>query len=456
MLNKTKIGILLLLFLGRQPPLQAQRVYAANSVLATGNWIKIGIKQAGVYKIDAASIASMNLAAGSIGSASIKLFGNGGAMLPEPNAQFRNDDLVENAIEVVDGGDGIFSGNDYLLFYANGPHQWLKDSLNKQFNHVKNLYADTAYYYLNIGGTGKRLNTKTAPVNSNTVVNSFNERYFYENDLVNLQNSGKEWLGESFSSNGSLAKTFSIDWPGMIAPVTLKTSVAARSINSASSFAIQMNGQTIMNINIPAVSGYFLDAYALAGNDNKSSNVSSTPISLNYTYQSTVAGAEGWLNWFELQGRKSLIMNGTNQLPFRDWASVAAGNIAKFTISNTTANTNIWDITNPLNPEKINGSLLGSDCVFLADASQLREYIAFDKTNVFIPVSTQKISNQNLHQSSVADYIIVTDASFISAANQLAAFHTQQDQYRTVEQLPNKFFKNFLAVFQTQQPLEIL
>ncbi len=443
MLNKTKIGILLLLFLGRQPLLQAQRVYAANSVLATGNWIKIGIKQAGVYKIDAASIASMNLAAGSIGSASIKLFGNGGAMLPEPNAQFRNDDLVENAIEVVDGGDGIFSGNDYLLFYANGPHQWLKDSLNKQFNHIKNLYADTAYYYLSIGGTGKRLNTKTAPANSNTVVNSFNERYFYENDLVNLQNSGKEWLGESFSSNGSLAKTFSIDWPGMIAPVTLKTSVAARSINSASSFAIQLNGQTIMNINIPEVSGYFLDAYALAGNDNKSSNVTSTPISLNYTYQTTVAGAEGWLNWFELHGRRSLIMNGTNQLPFRDWASVAAGNIAKFTISNTTANTNIWDITNPLNPEKINGSLSGTDCVFLANASQLREYIAFDKTNVFIPVSTQKISNQNLHQSSVADYIIVTDASFISAANQLAAFHTQQDQYRTVVATTQQIFQEF-------------
>ena len=41
MLNKTNISILLLLFLGRQLPIQAQRVYAANSVLATGNWIKV-------------------------------------------------------------------------------------------------------------------------------------------------------------------------------------------------------------------------------------------------------------------------------------------------------------------------------------------------------------------------------------------------------------------------------
>ena len=192
MLNKTNIGILLLLFLVKQLPLQAQRVYAANSVLATGSWIKIGVKQAGVYKIDAASIVSMNIATGAINSASIKLFGNGGAMLPEPNAQFRNDDLVENAIEIVDGGDGIFSGNDYLLFYASGPNGWVKDSLNLQFNHLKNLYTDTAYFYLSIGGTGKRLSAKTAAINSNPAVNCFNERYFYENDLVNLQSSGKE------------------------------------------------------------------------------------------------------------------------------------------------------------------------------------------------------------------------------------------------------------------------
>ena len=433
----------MLLFLGWQLPLQAQRAYATNSVLATGNWIKIGVKQAGVYKIDATSLASMNLAGGSIGSSSIKLYGNGGSMLPEPNAQFRNDDLVENTIDIFDGGDGIFSGNDYLLFYASGPNTWVKDSLNMQFNHVKNLYADTAYYYLSIGGTGKRLTTKIAPTNANTVVNSFNERYFYENDLVNLQNSGKEWVGESFSSSGTLAKTFNIDWSAMIAPTTLKTNVAARSINSPSSFAIQMNGQALMNINIPAVSGYFLDAYAVGVNDKKSINITTTPINLNYTYQTTVAGAEGWLNWFELHGRRSLIMNGTNQLPFRDWASVAVGNTAKFTLSNATVNTNIWDITNPLIPEKINSNLTGIDCIFLADASQLREYIAFDKTNVLIPVSIQKISNQNLHQSSVADYIIITDASLISVANQLAAFHTQQDQYRTVVATTQQIYQEF-------------
>ena len=32
--------------------IQAQRVYKNSSVLASGNWFKIGVKESGVYKID--------------------------------------------------------------------------------------------------------------------------------------------------------------------------------------------------------------------------------------------------------------------------------------------------------------------------------------------------------------------------------------------------------------------
>ncbi|MGQ7368007.1 hypothetical protein ACTGXS_11025, partial [Streptococcus suis] len=63
-----------------------------------------------------------------IPSSSIQVFGNGGTMLPENNATNRIDDLFENAIWMEDGGDGIFNGNDYALFYAGGPHQWRYDT----------------------------------------------------------------------------------------------------------------------------------------------------------------------------------------------------------------------------------------------------------------------------------------------------------------------------------------
>jgi hypothetical protein len=179
----------------------AQHSYTANSVLATGNWYRIAVKQEGIYKVDMALLNALGITTGNLGSATIKLYGNGGGMLDENNAAQRPDDLFENPIEMSDGGDGLFNGSDYFLFYAPGPHRWLKDSANQSFSHQKNRYSDTAYYYITIGGTGKRILLQSPAATATVNVNSYNERYFYENDLVNFLNSGKEWYGEEFNTN---------------------------------------------------------------------------------------------------------------------------------------------------------------------------------------------------------------------------------------------------------------
>ena len=140
--GRSLIPVLITFLLFGQLP--AQRVYAPNSVLATGNWFKIGVKQEGMYKVDVAMLSSLGISTGGLSSASIRLYGNGGAMLSENNAAPRIDDLFENAIEMVDGGDGLFNGTDYFVFYANGPHVWDKDRHNQSYRHIKNLYTETA------------------------------------------------------------------------------------------------------------------------------------------------------------------------------------------------------------------------------------------------------------------------------------------------------------------------
>ena len=110
--------------------IQSQRVYKANSVLATGNWYKIGVKEPGVYKLDIPFLSQLGLNAANLSSGSIRLFGNGGGMLPEANNIPRPDDVQENAIMIVDGGDGVLNGADYILFFSNGADEWDKDSVN--------------------------------------------------------------------------------------------------------------------------------------------------------------------------------------------------------------------------------------------------------------------------------------------------------------------------------------
>ncbi|MGZ8545537.1 MAG: hypothetical protein ACXWV0_09585, partial [Flavisolibacter sp.] len=191
--------------------LNGQRAYAPHSVLASGNWFRISVDGPGVYKMDAAFLASLGMPV-NLPSAQLRLYGNGGGMLSETNSVVPIDDLKENAIFISDGGDGSINASDYVLFYAPGPHHWEKDSLNKRFTHKKNIYSDKAWYYLTVGGTGLRIQGQQGNPAPSVTVTNFNERYFHELDTVNFLSSGKEWYGEEFSDapGRTLSRSFNI------------------------------------------------------------------------------------------------------------------------------------------------------------------------------------------------------------------------------------------------------
>lgn len=443
-----RLYFLILFFLVSLYSEAQQRSYAPHSVLATGNWVKMGVKQEGVYKVDIALLNALGVNTANLTSASIRLYGNGGGMLDESvNAQ-NDDDLTENAIAMFDGGDGVFNNNDYFLFYAPGTARWEKDSLQQLFHHHKNLYGDTAYYYLTIGGTGKRIQTVTNSASPTVQVNSYNERYFYENDLVNLLSSGKEWYGEEFGSNPGvpLSRSFPVDFSGLLTntPLTLISRFAGRTVNGNSSFQVNVNGQPVQTATIASVSGYFLDHYATATTQRSVFTANSGNLSIGCSFQPFNGSSQGWLDWLELHGRKSLIANGNGPLFFRDWSSVGSQSVAAFSINNTGSGTlTVWDITDARTPVQMSTTLNGAQVGFTNDASRLREYMAFSSAGWLIPVPLGKLANQDLHQSSTADYIIVTHPAFLQQAQRLAQFHQQREGLRTAVVQTDQLFNEF-------------
>jgi hypothetical protein len=443
--KKYKISILtIVLLMAFSLENYAQRNYATNSILSTGNWYKIAITKEGIYKIDLAFLSRLGINTSQISSSSIQLFGNGGAMLEEKNNTPLSDDLIENAIEVIDGGDSVLNGNDYFIFHAPGPNRWLKDSINKRFYHQKNLVNDTCYYFLTIADKGKRIATQKNTGTSNVQVTSFNERIFYENDSVNLLNSGKNWYGESFDNN-HLSHSFKVEIPNLELqqPVHISSSMIARSIGSAGKFTLSMNGQSPININIDAVTGNLIDAYAKASFSETDINSTTNSINLNYTFSAATTSSQGWLDWFEVQGRRALILPIQDQLTFRDWLSVGPNKVAEFIINNTTAETEVWEVAQPLQPQKMNLSSAGTQSKFVNESNELKEYIAFSKNNLSSPIPVGKIANQNLHQSSSVEYLIISPNIFLSEAQRLASFHQQQYHYTvkvvSAEQVYNEF-----------------
>ncbi len=426
--------------------LRAQRTYKAHSVLASGDWYKIAIKKAGIYKIDVAFLASLGINTSSLSSNSIRLFGNEGGMLPEANYLPRPDDLEENAIMVVDGGDGVLSGTDYILFFSSGPNQWQTDSVNKKFSHKKNLYSDEAFYYLSIGGTGKRILPSQNNLIPNISITSFDNRFFHELDTINFLSSGKEWYGEEFSNTPghTLTRSFSVTIPNLQTntPVTVMSDCVARSVGAAGRLDVSVNNQPVQQISISPISGGQYDVIAKEVNAVAGANVSQPDLSITYSYVPGSFNSQSWLNWFEVFSRCNLSMKGIDQLLFRDWNSVG-NNAGEFVISDANSATEVWDVSDPLTPVKMQTSLQGNDCKFVNSCKNLEEYVAFNSSNFLQPVSMGKVPNQDLHGLSATDLIIITTPSILPQAQRLGQFHQTKGNLKfiavTTDQVCNEF-----------------
>ncbi len=438
-----------------------QRQYATASVLSTGQWAKITTSNPGIYKIDATILSALGFSS-TFPSGQLRLFGRPGGMLPEGNSAPYTDDLQEVALEIVDGGDGTFSGADYALFYAEGPHVWLKDSINKTFRHQKNLYTEKQTFFISIGGMGKRIAAPQTSLFPFNTVTSFSERFFHELDSVNFLSSGKEWFGEEFSDAPGriLNKTFSLPFNDVITgtPVQLTSSVASRSVGAGSQFVVSSNSQVVQQLPVPAIDGLPYGLFAQQAQASVEFAATTQNVSFSFQYVPGSFNAQGWLGWFEVLCRRPLSIYNGEQLLFRDWASV--GNTsATFSITTTASNTQVWDVTDGLAPVKMGVTYTNGQASFTNSAENLHEYVAF--SNIFLtPQVAGRVEAQNLHTTTETDYFIVTHPLFVQQAQRLALFHQQKNGLKTLvvstEQIFNEFaggapdptaVKDFLKLF---------
>ena len=426
----------------------AQRSYSPNSVLSSGSWFKIRIKDPGIYKMDIPFLNSLGINTSNLPSGSVRLYGNGGQMLAEANAGLWTDDLKENSIQVVDGNDGIINGSDYILFYATGPDEWIKDSANLKFSHRKNIYSDKSCYFLSVGGTGKRIGTTNNNLSANITVNSFSERFFHELDTVNFLASSKEWYGEEFANapGKTLTRNFTVNIPDIQnnAALLLHSNFVARSVGTGSRFDIKVNNLPAGQVTINPVSGGQYDLFAQQATIAASTIATQNSIVISYTYTPGSFNSQGWLNWFELFTRRDLSLNGVDQLLFRDWQSVG-NNIGEFVVRYATVSTQVWEVTDSFNPINMPGVFTNNEFRFNNNCTRLREYVAFNAANFLIPVAVGKISNQDLHNTTPADMIIIVHPTLLAQAQRLAQLHQKQNGLRTVVVTTDQVFNEFAS-----------
>ncbi len=421
------------------------RIYAANSVLNTGDWYRVGVANDGVYKITHELLVSMGIKPDQIDPRNIRIYGNGGYKLPHSNAVPRADDLIENSIIVKGESDGVFDVNDVVIFYGQGTTKWNYTTADQRFHHELNAFCDTSYYFLTTDlGPGKRVTLRNSSTNtSNININTFDDHLVHHIDRVNLIKSGREWYGEIFE--GQLVQQFSFSFPNIVSnvPVYVKSDVIARSFSN-SSFTLSGNSQQLLTQIVPSVPDCYYCTFANPANSPNFTTFNSgvSDINITLTYNPSTTNAAGWLNYIELNAKRALTMVGS-VMPFRSVASVGPGNVSQFSIGGMNSSIKIWDVTSAQNPIEQNFDLVGQVGNYKVHTDSLLQFIAYNENNLAVPKSFGKIGNQNLHAFTPVDMIIVAHPNFISQANRLSEFHKQLSNLKVEVVTPQQIYNEF-------------
>ncbi|MEP7094614.1 MAG: type IX secretion system sortase PorU, partial [Flavobacterium sp.] len=401
----------------------------SNSVLTSGDWYRFYVEKSGVYKISKSFLQNLGFDASKSNPKRIKIYGNGGKMLPLSNDAYYPADLTENAIQVIGESDGTFNNEDYILFYAEGINNW-----NTESETNINLYDTKSYYYITTqGGDGKRISTLNQPTGNSTLeLNTFDDHQFHEIDKTNIVHLGRQWLGESFETDQEQEFEFNFPNPETTTPIKIEVKGASASFTNTS-FTVSANGQNVGSIIFgQLVSGSEIKFYngKLPAN---SSFTGSENVKIKLIYNNNgVPGSKGYLDYINLIAKRKLTGIG-KQFQFQYDLAGSVSGIVNYSISNASGISQIWDVTDLYNVSKIENNNQ-PNFSFKASLGEIRNYIAVDPGDYYTPLKERqsKIANQNLkgalfknaqNNFQDIDYLIVAPKFLLTQAEKLANFH---------------------------------
>jgi hypothetical protein len=404
--------------------------FAEQSVLREGTWYKIAIARDGIYKIDKNTFNQLGVNISELNPQSINLYGNGGDLLPSSNSEPRYDDLQKCAIFFQGEEDNGFQDNDFILFYGKGPDTWSReinsDTGINRWRHNKHYYSDSAYYFIRIDDTDPlRIQSgETTDLPATHTINRFQDFQFIETDLYNIGRTGREFYGEQYDINTTGSYNFTM--PNLVSDTEamLEANLLVRSLGGASNWTVTVGGASAQTA--PASTGDgVLSAVAIAERLSIpfSPVGASVNVNLQFNKYSNTAEVVGWVDFLRVNATRQLSMSGS-QMKFRDTLSIGPGNIGLFQVSNASSLFQIWDISDFLQPRRINFSSSENTAEFKTSTTNLREFIAFANNGYLVPTAKGSVSNQNLHALSDIDYVIITAPAHRIAAEELAEIHS--------------------------------
>lgn len=404
---------------------KANEHYKSNSILSSGNWVKIQIDKDGIYKLTYSELKKM----GFNDPLRVAVYGYGGWQLDEDFRKPYVDDLP--AVPVL-------RKDDYILFYGRGTTKWEAGkgsgaASSGHFIHTNNPYSTYAYYFLTDAAEMKVAEQcKSSDKKASQRIETFDDHLLHEKDLISINHSGRR-LFEMLSQPAQIFKDFGD--PEKLGIVEDNIYLDCCFVMKATS--TNMNGEVKISFaGVESVHGPYsfqnIDSYTKGIDINLFREYTyKSGHNLNVKLEYLKGGRpsfDGYVDYIRLHVKRKLKAYDEPYTFFRSFKAI--NHVSRFVIEETSPACVVMDITDPANHTIVETELTGSTLSFtIPEYSSLREFVLIrtDRPDFPAPVSKGKVVCPDLHSLSAIDMVIIAPPAFKKEAERLGKEHESKD-----------------------------
>ncbi|HKK57882.1 MAG TPA: type IX secretion system sortase PorU, partial [Salinivirga sp.] len=420
-----------------QAALPQKKQYPNNSVLNTGEWRKIKVRENGIYKITYNQLSDWGFS----NLADVRVYGFGGKQL-----SFRVDSedpyyLPQVPIWMEKGSDGVFNSGDYILFYGNGILNRGIDTATNELSIKEHDYTLDGHYFITTSlGPASTINTQNYNNENHTLSrNTFTDVQYFNHRTTNLNYTGRIFFGEPMQPGED--ESFNFNFPNIVesTPIRVKTHVGAICSGVTSYFRMYLNGNMFHQTSVAQSGSYDKGRSSIS---EATVNATSDEFSIALEYASSNVTANGYVGDIEVIAERSLIYEG-NPMIMQNFQDIGKPDIVRYQLSNLPEDGIVWNISNTGAPVNVNLNRNGSTTSFKYPADDQNMFVAFEHENALTPTDAGAVENQNLHGEGFYDLFILVHPDFKDQAEELAQFHRDRENLtvRIVE--PQKIYNEF-------------
>jgi hypothetical protein len=381
-------------------------VSAQTSLLSNGEWFKIGVVESGIYKIDKKFLQENKVLINNFDPKNIQVYGSGyNGALPQLNSLSNKINPEEVQLGFSGNSDNNFDDDEFIFFYLQSPDKIYFDGIINKVKTEKNIYTDTAYYFIKLNGElPRKINSQVSISNFEEEVNDVFFNYRYENDIYSIIQSGRNWYGEIFSPGNSLSiplNEFFID----NSKVSLEFGLVSRS-TVPSYFSVSIDNSELSLFDMNTIKEGIYGNKIISQIEMTEFNYTSNGGYINLKYSGNNS-AISYLDYLDISGTVSLNYLGDNLSFF----SIPENRILfkKYNISTNkdygfdkegNSNLKFWDISNPYNIIELETIKENEKYFVIKDDSAFSRNIIFDIENLIYPFFSKRVQNSNILNSN--------------------------------------------------------